>query len=87
VDAVFKAIEQAVGFPVVLQDYQLKAVTAGQDALGEATVRIEQDDKSFSGRGLSTDVIEASARAYVNAINKMLGTCCMPVTRVAVGGM
>jgi 2-isopropylmalate synthase len=87
VDAVFKAIEQAVGFPVVLQDYQLKAVTAGQDALGEATVRIEQDDKSFSGRGLSTDVIEASARAYVNAINKMLETCGMPQIKAAAGGM
>lgn len=78
VDAIFKAIEQAAGFPVFLQDYQLKAVTAGQDALGEATVRIEQDGKSFSGRGLSTDIIEASARAYVNAINKMLATCGMP---------
>jgi 2-isopropylmalate synthase len=87
VDAIFKAIEQAVGFPVLLQDYQLKAVTAGQDALGEATVRIEQDGKSFSGRGLSTDVIEASARAYVNAINKMLGACGMPVSRQVAGGL
>lgn len=87
VDAVFKAIEQAAGFPVYLKDYQLKAVTAGQDALGEATVRIEQDGKSFSGRGLSTDVIEASARAYVNAINKMIGSCGMPLASQAVGGV
>lgn len=89
VDAVFKAIEQAAGFPVVLQDYQLKAVTAGQDALGEATVRIGRDGKSFSGRGLSTDVIEASARAYVNAINKMLEICGLPqaADQTAAGGM
>ncbi|MDU4961035.1 MAG: 2-isopropylmalate synthase [Sporomusaceae bacterium] len=89
VDAVFKAIEQAAGFPVALQDYQLKAVTAGQDALGEATVRIERDGKSFSGRGLSTDVVEASARAYVNAINKMLEICGLPqsVDKTAAGGM
>ncbi len=87
VDAVFKAIEQAVGFPVTLQDYQLKAVTAGQDALGEATVRIGQAGRSFSGRGLSTDVIEASARAYVSAINKMLAICGMPGEEQAEGGI
>lgn len=87
IDAVFKAIEQAVGFPVILQDYQLKAVTAGKDALGEATVRIGQADKSFSGRGLSTDVIEASARAYVSAINKMLSICGMPNQEQIKGGI
>lgn len=75
VDATFKALEKAVGFAVNLKDYQLKAVTSGQDALGEATVWIENDEKIFIGRGLSTDVIEASARAYINAINKMLTVC------------
>ncbi|WP_371374688.1 2-isopropylmalate synthase [Sporomusa aerivorans] len=85
VDAAFKAIEQAVGFPVGLKDYQLKAVTAGEDALGEATVWIEQDGRTFSGRGLSTDVIEASAKAYVNAINKMLAVCGFPAVQQAQG--
>ncbi|WP_425059251.1 2-isopropylmalate synthase [Sporomusa carbonis] len=85
VDATFKAIEQAVGFPIGLHDYQLKAVTAGEDALGEATVWIERDGRKFSGRGLSTDVIEASAKAYVNAINKMLAVCGFPVDQQATG--
>lgn len=78
VNALFKAIEQAVGFSVNLKDYQLKAVTAGGDALGEATVWIEREAQTFLGRGLSTDVLEASARAYVNAINKMLVSCGYP---------
>ncbi|VBB06888.1 alpha-isopropylmalate and homocitrate synthases signature 2 [Lucifera butyrica] len=86
VDATFKAIEKAVGFAVNLKDYQLKAVTAGQDALGEATVWVQQDGRTFSGRGLSTDVIEASAKAYVNAINKMLATCGYPADYQAAGG-
>ncbi|MDF2568414.1 MAG: leuA 5 [Sporomusa sp.] len=85
VDAAFKAIEQAVGFPIGLHDYQLKAVTAGEDALGEATVWIERDGRKFNGRGLSTDVIEASAKAYVNAINKMLAVCGFPVIEQAAG--
>ncbi|MCE5286300.1 MAG: 2-isopropylmalate synthase [Pelosinus sp.] len=72
VDAVFKAIEAAVGLEINLKDYAIRAVTSGQDALGEAVVWVERDGRSFSGRGLSTDVIEASAKAYVNAINKML---------------
>ena len=85
VDAAFKAIEQAVGFAVGLRDYQLKAVTAGEDALGESTVWIERDGRTFSGRGLSTDVIEASAKAYVNAINKMLAVCGFPAIEQAAG--
>ncbi|SDD61313.1 2-isopropylmalate synthase [Sporomusa acidovorans] len=85
VDAVIKAVEQAVGFPIGLKDYQLKAVTAGEDALGEATVWIERDDHTFSGRGLSIDVIEASAKAYVSAINKMLAVCGFPAVEQAAG--
>ncbi len=73
VDAAFNAIERAVGFKMVLQDYNLKAVTEGTDALGEATVRVSADGKSFVGRGISTDVIEASVKAYLNAINRALG--------------
>jgi 2-isopropylmalate synthase len=86
VDAAFKAIERAVGFPVCLKDYQIKAVTAGEDALGEATVWLEQDGKVVSGRGLSTDIIEASARACVSAINKLIATCGHPAVEQAVGG-
>ncbi len=87
VDAIFKAIEAAVGFSVGLKDYQLKAVTAGEDALGEATVWVESNGEVFTGRGLSTDVIEASARAYVGAINKMLATRGHPEEKQAAGGI
>ena len=83
VDAVFKAIENAVGFKVGLKDYQLKAVTAGEDALGEATVWVERGGRVFTGRGLSTDVVEASARAYVSAINKMVAACGRPEIKAA----
>ncbi|ADQ07873.1 2-isopropylmalate synthase [Caldicellulosiruptor hydrothermalis 108] len=72
VDAIFKAIDRITGLQVELDDYSIKAVTQGKDALGEVTVRIKKDGKAFLGRGLSTDILEASAKAYVNAINKML---------------
>ena len=75
VDAAFKAIEKAIGIEIQLKDYQLKAVTAGKDALGEATVWVEREGRVFNGRGLSTDVIEASVKAYLNAINRMLAAC------------
>lgn len=87
VDATFKAIEKAVGYSICLKDYQIKAVTSGEDALGEATVRVEQEGKIFSGRGLSTDIIEASAKAYLNAINKMLAVCGHPHTDQVAGGI
>lgn len=70
VDAAFNAIERAVGVNMELVDYGLRAVTGGKDALGEVTVRVSKDDKIFVGRGVSTDVIEASVKAYLNAINR-----------------
>jgi 2-isopropylmalate synthase len=73
IDAAFKAIEKIVGRDMTLEDYQLGSVTEGEDALGDALVKIKNKDGAvFSGRGLSTDVIEASIFAYVNAINKMI---------------
>lgn len=72
VDAAFNAIERAVGFNLKLEDYSLRAVTEGKDALGEVTVRVSKDGRSFIGRGVSTDVIEASVRAYMNAINRTI---------------
>ena len=87
VDAIFNAIETAVGFSVTLKDYHLKAVTSGQDALGEATVWVESNEQVFVGRGLSTDVVEASARAFLNAVNKMVAACGGPeeIKQAAVG--
>lgn len=70
VDAVFNGIERIVGHQGILRDYDLKAVTMGKDALGEAMVRVEIAGAVYSGIGTSPDVIEASARAYLNAFNR-----------------
>lgn len=72
IDAAFKAMERAVGFALELEDYSLRAVTGGKDALGEVTVRVSKDGSEFTGRGVSTDIIEASIRAYLSAINRVL---------------
>jgi len=75
VDAAYQAIRDATGQSPKLENYSIKAVTGGKEALGEATVRIrDADDRVYIGRGLSTDIIEASAKAYVDAINRMLST-------------
>jgi 2-isopropylmalate synthase len=70
VDAVFKCINQITGLTINLLDYRVEAVTSSTEALGEATVKIEINGEIVSGRGTSQDVIEASARAYLNAINR-----------------
>ncbi|NLA84811.1 MAG: 2-isopropylmalate synthase [Clostridiales bacterium] len=72
VDAIFHAIERATGLEIKLVDYQIRAITSGKDALGEGIVKIEKNGRKYVGRGISTDIIEASAKAYINAINKML---------------
>lgn len=72
VNAAFKAVERTVGFELILQDYNLRGVTEGTDALGEATVRVSKDNRIYVGRGVSTDVIEASVKAYINAINRVV---------------
>jgi 2-isopropylmalate synthase len=61
-----------VNIPHVLEDYSVKSITGGTDALGEVTVRIRDDDRVYIGRGASLDIIEASAKAYMQAINKMV---------------
>src|SRR5690606_35814034 len=69
VDAVYRAIDRVTGLTINLDSYALQAVTGGKDALGEVTVRIRDNGNQYTGRGASTDVIEASARAYLQAIN------------------
>lgn len=71
VDAAFQAINGVAG-DYSLLSYSLNAVTDGGDALGEALVRIENQKGQYTGRGLSTDIIEASIKAYLNAVNKSL---------------
>ncbi len=71
IDACFKTIDKATGSKGKLIDYKVNAVTSGKDALGEASVKISFKDDVVIGRGFSTDVIEASVRAYINAINRL----------------
>jgi len=72
IDASFKAIDKIVGRQFELEDYQINAVSEGEDALGDARVLLKSDKGgTFLGRGLSTDIIEASIKAYINAINKI----------------
>ncbi len=71
IDACFKTIDKAVGRKGKLVDYKVNAVTSGKDALGEASVKISFKGSVVIGRGSSTDVIEASVLAYMNAINRL----------------
>jgi 2-isopropylmalate synthase len=74
VDAAYEAIKTATGQSPKLDLYSIKAVTGGKEALGEAIVKvIDEDGVRFTGRGISTDIIEASAKAYIDAINRMVG--------------
>lgn len=72
VDAVFNAIERALNIKPTVESYNVRSVTSGRQALGEAIVRIREGENSFNGRGTSTDIIEASAKAYLQAINHFL---------------
>ena len=71
VDACYKAVEKLTKIKTRLLDYRIEAVTAGKDALGEVVVKIESGKKVAIGRGSSTDIIEASVKAFLNAVNKL----------------
>lgn len=70
IDAVFRALERVVGLTAFLQEFHVNSVSSGKDAQGEVSVVIEVDHKRYSGRNVSTDIIEAAARAYLQALNK-----------------
>jgi 2-isopropylmalate synthase len=72
VDAAYKAIEKATGRKYALVSYVIDAVTGGTDALASVTVKVRDEDRVYTGRGVSADVLEASARAYVNVLNKIV---------------
>jgi len=74
VDAVCKAINKVVGVPNNLTEFTVKSVTEGIDAIGEVLIRIESDGVTYTGRGADTDIIVASAKAYINALNRLLAT-------------
>ena len=72
IDAAFTTIEQIVGHHYELDDFQIHSVTEGREATGSALVKLRANGKLYSGNGVSTDIIGASIRAYINAINKII---------------
>ena len=71
VDAIFLAIEEITQTTVECKDFQVHSVTVGKDAQGEVLVEVEHDGRTYRGRGVSTDSVEASAKAFLNAVNRI----------------
>jgi len=78
VDAAFKAIDKIVKMPNTLTEFSIKSITEGIDAIGEVLCRIESDGVTYTGRGADTDIIVASAKAYINALNRLLTARKLP---------
>ena len=72
IDSAFLAIEQIIGSHYELDDFQIQSVTEGKQALGSALVKLRRDGKLYSGNGISTDIIGASIKAYLSAVNKIV---------------
>ena len=79
IDAAFKTVDRIVrhtkGYETLtysLEDYSINSVTEGEDALGEVLIKLRCDGIVYTGRGLSTDILEASLKAYINGVNKLL---------------
>src|SRR5674536_114508 len=73
IDAACNAVAKSAGVDANLIAFQVAAVTPGSDAVGDVSVQVEVAGQRVSARGVSTDVVEASARAFLNAVNKVLG--------------
>lgn len=72
IDAALAAIDEIVGTTYELDDWQMQSVTEGQEAMGEAVIKLMANGKVYSGRGISTDIVGSSIRAYLNALNKVV---------------
>ncbi|MHC4718262.1 MAG: 2-isopropylmalate synthase [Planctomycetota bacterium] len=72
VDAIYEAIGRITGVKLELTEYSLRALTGGKEAQGEVTIEVDHEGTKFRARGLSTDIVEASARAYLSAVNRVL---------------
>ncbi len=72
IDAAFHAIEQVIGHHYELDDFQVHAVTKGRGAVGSSLIRLRADGKLYPGNGVSTDIVGACIRAYINALNKIV---------------
>ena len=65
-------MNKITGIDFILESYRLNSVTGGEDAIGEAVVRLRKDNHSVSGRGFSTDILEASIKSYINGVNRYI---------------
>ena len=74
VDAVYKAINRVVDIPNDLIEYSVQSVTAGIDAMGDVTVRLRHSQRIYSGHAANTDIVVASANAYMQALNRLYGS-------------
>lgn len=72
IDAAYNAVNRITGLSIGLDQYRINALTQGRDALGEVKVQLTYQDRTVSGRGSSTDIIEASVKAYINGVNKLM---------------
>ena len=72
IDAAFLAIDRIIGHHYELDDFQIQSVTEGKEAMGSALVKLRSGGKLYSGNGISTDIMGASIRAYLNAVNKIV---------------
>jgi 2-isopropylmalate synthase len=80
VDAIYNTLERCVGKSIKLIDYRIQSNSSGRDALAQVYVKIKIGDNEASGRGMAHDVLEASAKAYINAVNRMLLLSELPIT-------
>jgi LeuA allosteric (dimerisation) domain. len=74
VDAIYRAINRVVNVPNELIEFSVQSVTRGIDAIGEVTIRLRHEGKVFAGHSANTDIIVASAEAYISALNRLYRT-------------
>ncbi len=86
IDAIFLAIEQLTGVTVVCKDFQVHSVSVGKDAQAEVNVEVEHQGRVYRGRGVSTDSVEASALAFLDAINRLVAAAATPALAHAATG-
>ena len=86
IDAAIAAVSEATGVSGQLKDFQVSSVTGGGDALGAVVVQLATEGREVTGRGVATDVVEASARAYLNAVNKIVRLRERGDTRLPIDG-
>jgi 2-isopropylmalate synthase len=86
IDAAIAAVSEATGVSGQLKDFQVSSVTGGGDALGAVVVQLATEGRDVTGRGVATDVVEAAARAYLNAVNKIVRLRDRPDPRMPIDG-